>query len=331
MNNQVETSGPLVSVCPITYNHAKYFSQAIESVLSQKVNFEFEIIIGEDESSDGTREVALDYQRKYPGKIRVLLHNRRDVIYINGRATGRWNFVDTLSHARGKYIALLPCDDFWTDPNKLQKQVDVMEAHPEYSVCGHWVVDVDENGSELDSAKAMGKACPEIFTARQALEGTPLHPNSLLFRRFDLTSHPAYSLFLKLPAGDDPLMLMLLGRGNGYCFKEFMGVYRIHSGGAWTSKSEALKEFEMLTYYYSIPQLLGVENHADGLNEVVHQAEIRTVKSFLQSFMSGEWKNLMKIVRESPLISRYQVIMMFPRALYFSSLDLVRKILRKMR
>jgi glycosyltransferase involved in cell wall biosynthesis len=257
MDEQTRGYTPLVSVCPITYNHAKHFSQAIESILSQKVDFEFEIIVGEDESTDGTRDIALEFQRKFPDKIKVLLHSRKDVIYVNGRATGRWNFVDTLSHARGKYIALLSCDDFWTDPHKLQKQVDVMEAHPEYSICGHWTVNVDENGDLLSSQPLTGKSCPEIFSIKHALNGTPLIPNSWLFRRFDLASHPQYALFLELPAGDDPLMLMLLGRGPGYCIRQDMSAYRIHSGGTWSTKARYHKDFEMLQFHIAAMQLTG--------------------------------------------------------------------------
>jgi glycosyltransferase involved in cell wall biosynthesis len=257
MDEQTRGYTPLVSVCPITYNHAKHFSQAVESILSQQVDFEFEIIVGEDESSDGTREIALEYQRNFPDKIKVLLHSRKDVIYVNGRATGRWNFVDTLSQAHGKYIALLSCDDFWTDPHKLQKQVDVMEAHPEYSVCGHWTVNVDENGDLLSSQPLTGKSCPEIFSTEHALNGTPLIPNSWLFRRFDLASHPQYSLFLGLPAGDDPLMLMLLGRGLGYCIRQDMSAYRIHSGGTWSTKARYHKDFEMLQFHIAALQLAG--------------------------------------------------------------------------
>jgi len=260
MNNLRGDIAPLVSVCPLTYNHAKYFSQAIESILSQQTDFDFEIIVGEDESSDGTRELALDFQRRFPDKIKILLHSRKDVIYVNGRPTGRWNFVDTISHARGKYIALLPCDDFWTDTNKLQKQVNVLETHPEYSVCGHWVVNVDANGNTLDSTNSLGRQCPEIFTERMALTGTPLHPNSWVFRRFDLAAHPQYRMFLKLPAGDDPLMLLLLGLGNGYCIKESMSAYRLHSGGTWSTKAPYQKDFEMLQFRLAALRLIGWRN-----------------------------------------------------------------------
>lgn len=325
----------MVSVCPITFNHAKYFSQAIESVLSQRVDFEFEIIIGEDESSDGTREIALEYQRKYPDIIKVLLHSRKDVIYVNGRATGRWNFVDTLSHARGKYIALLPCDDFWTDPLKLQKQVDVLEAHPEYSVCGHWLDNVDESGKSLGSGWT-GSSCPEIFSVKDALIGTPLHPNSLLFRRFDLASHPQYRLFLSLPAGDDPLMLMLLKQGNGYCIKEPMSAYRHHPGGIWSSKAQYHKDFEMMQFRIGALQLVSWRHLFDVL-VLIYQSATRLLADVGREAMTtrslSSFRGLLNLMRIQKTLPFYSIVPLFLLGCVFLPVNwlmrLGRKILKK--
>jgi len=314
MNEQPLDCTPLVSVCPITYNHVKHFSQAIESILSQQVNFELEIIVGEDESSDGTREIALEYQERFPDKFTVLLHSRKDVIYVNGRATGRWNFVDTLSHANGKYIALLSCDDFWTDPHKLQKQVDVMEAYPEYSVCGHWTVNVDENGDLLSSQPLTGKTCPEVFFIKHALNGTPLIPNSWLFRRFDLANHPQYPLFLKLPAGDDPLMLMLLGRGPGYCIRQDMSAYRIHSGGTWSTKSQYHKDFEMLQFHIAAMQFAGWRYVPKALT-IIHESVFLLFADIVREVMNtrslSPLMDLLKLVRIQKTVPIYFIVPLF--------------------
>src|SRR5690606_24113344 len=120
-----------LSVCIQTYNHAPYIAQALDSVLMQETDFDFEILLGEDESTDGTREICQEYARQHPDKIRLFLNSRENVIYINGRPTGRWNFMNNLRHVRGEYVALLDGDDYWTDPRKLQKQVDVLDASPE--------------------------------------------------------------------------------------------------------------------------------------------------------------------------------------------------------
>jgi len=123
-----------VSVVIVTYNHVKYIRNAIVGALMQKTNFEYEICIGEDESNDGTREICIEYANKYPDKIRLFLRSRKDVIYINGHPTGRLNFIETLKQTKGKYIAICDGDDYWIDPNKLQKQVDFLEENPEYGM-----------------------------------------------------------------------------------------------------------------------------------------------------------------------------------------------------
>jgi len=110
-----------VSICITTYNHEEYISQALDSVLAQATDFEFEILLGEDDSSDNTRTIVKKYQKMFPEKIRLYLNDRKNVIYINGMATGRWNFINNINHARGDYIALLEGDDYWVDNLKLKK------------------------------------------------------------------------------------------------------------------------------------------------------------------------------------------------------------------
>jgi glycosyltransferase involved in cell wall biosynthesis len=116
---------PLVSVMMITYNHAPYIRRAIEGALQQKTSFPFEVIIGEDCSTDGTREVVFEYQLKYPDKIRVITSTENVGAKQNASRVGK--------ACRGKFIAFCEGDDYWHHPFKLQKQVDYMERHPE---CG---------------------------------------------------------------------------------------------------------------------------------------------------------------------------------------------------
>ncbi len=114
---------PLVSVNMITYNHAPYIAQAIEGVLQQKTNFAFELVIGEDCSTDRTREVVFEYQKKYPDIIRVITSEQN--------VGARKNSYRTEKACRGKYIAFCDGDDYWHNPYKMQKQVDYLESHPE--------------------------------------------------------------------------------------------------------------------------------------------------------------------------------------------------------
>ena len=245
---------PLVSVCIITYNHEAYIAQAIESVLSQKTDFPFEIIIGEDDSSDNTRNIVTRYREQYPDKIRLLLNSRSNVIYVNGHATGRWNFIQTLSNSVGKYIAFLEGDDYWTDPLKLQSQVDFLEANPEYVLCGHRIKVVDSDGKTTQNQLDVGKG-RDNFTVEDALFWTPMHPNTWVFRNFNLKNHRAYSFLLKVPAADDLMALMLLEQGRGHRINKSWSAYRQHPGGIWSTKPSYHRNFDVLQFRWVALQL----------------------------------------------------------------------------
>lgn len=115
-NSQSINKNIKISVSLVTFNHQKYIEQAIESILMQKVNFDYEIILGEDFSSDTTRDIVIKYQKKYPDKIRLILPEQ------NLGCSGQKIFVQTLEACQGEYIALLDGDDYWTDPEKLQNK-----------------------------------------------------------------------------------------------------------------------------------------------------------------------------------------------------------------
>ena len=104
---------PFVSISVTTFNQKNYIKDCLDGILNQRTTFQFEIILGEDQSNDGTREVCQDYAKRYPEKIKLFLRSRKDVIYINGNATGRYNFLENLKACRGKYIALCEGDDYW--------------------------------------------------------------------------------------------------------------------------------------------------------------------------------------------------------------------------
>ena len=111
---------PLVSVCMTTYNHEHYIAEAIESVITQRVNFAFEIVIGEDCSTDNTLTICRDYQSRYPEIIRIVTSENNIGMHANYRRT--------IESCSGKYIAMLDGDDYFTDPNKLQMQVDALQS-----------------------------------------------------------------------------------------------------------------------------------------------------------------------------------------------------------
>ena len=130
---------PLVSVKMLTYNHAPYIRQAVEGVLSQKTEFPFELVIGEDCSTDGTRDIVFEYARKHPGLVRLVTSAQNVGAKINS---------ERISHAgAGKYIAYCEGDDYWHHPGKLARQVEFLESHPDYGMT-HTNYDVYEITSQ---------------------------------------------------------------------------------------------------------------------------------------------------------------------------------------
>ncbi|WP_146028953.1 glycosyltransferase, partial [Mesotoga sp. B105.6.4] len=135
---------PLVSVFMITYNHEKYIAQAIESALMQKTDFNYEIVIGEDCSTDRTREIVVDYANRYPEIIKPILHENN----VGAKA----NSESVRKACSGKYVAILEGDDYWIDPLKLQRQVNLLESNPNCSECHTRAKIVNENGYTLRNA-----------------------------------------------------------------------------------------------------------------------------------------------------------------------------------
>ena len=133
---------PKLSVILITYNHEKYIEKALDSVLSQVTDFPFEIVIGDDCSPDDTKNIIREYRDKYPDIIRIV-HREKNT----GRPT--LNVYETTMKCRGDYLAYLEGDDYWTDSDKLQKQMDFLNEHPEYIACTHSHKMIDDNGNDI--------------------------------------------------------------------------------------------------------------------------------------------------------------------------------------
>jgi glycosyltransferase involved in cell wall biosynthesis len=212
-----------VSVCMITYNHEKFIEQAVNSVLMQQTNFDFEVIIGEDCSTDRTREILVVLQKKHSDKIKLVL-NPENIGMIP-------NFVKVLSMARGDYIALLEGDDYWTDPYKLQKQHDYLESSPEYVLVCSNVLQVNEEDP---------KGAPIVFFSQdeqsfdfgtaELMVKNPCPTLTVFFRNGLIKDFP--ELYFEGIGGDRPLYLLLSRFGQCRFVNEVTGVYRIHSGGA---------------------------------------------------------------------------------------------------
>ncbi|MBN8668431.1 MAG: glycosyltransferase [Chitinophagales bacterium] len=219
----------LVSVCLQTYQQSAFIRQAIESVLAQETDFPFEILIGEDDSTDGTREICQEYAQRFPGRIRLFLRHEHEKIYINGVKTGRFNFLSNLQAARGKYIALLDGDDYWPDTRKLQKQVDALEKDPSFSICFSQV-EIEQDGVTRPYKAVRGTK--HIFTITDLALNCFIQTCAILFRNPGFSQVPIH--FYETPVLDYALYLYLASKGKILYLKEAKAVYRFHAQGFWT-------------------------------------------------------------------------------------------------
>lgn len=219
---------PLVSVCMITYNHAPYIAEAIEGVMMQKCDFPFELIIGEDYSTDDTRSIVLSYKEKYPENIRLLLRNTNMGMLQN--------FKDTLCSATGKYIALCEGDDYWIDSYKLQKQVDILENDDNVMLV-HSKVKLRTGDREFDDVliKAQQKNTPlALLMANQITTLTVLFRRDVLRKAQELIAQSQ----TKFPMGDYPLWLAIALQGKIVLLEDCTGVYRVLRNSASHSKDK---------------------------------------------------------------------------------------------
>lgn len=210
---------PFVSVLLITYNQQDFIAQAIESVLMQKVNFPYEIIIGEDLGPDNTRAICEEYAAKYDFVL-VLPRNK------NLGVTGNW--CDCAQHAKGKYMMMLDGDDYWTNPNKMQMQVDFMEAHPECVVC-HTNNDIlyMNTGSIKPSSK---HDVPEGMILHEVMAGNEQITSSTMCLKGDaVRKYIPFEMYVKedFSCEDWPTIVILAARGEIRYLPIVTTIYRV--------------------------------------------------------------------------------------------------------
>lgn len=191
-------SEPLVSIVCITYNHESYIHEAIESFLSQETSFPFEILIGEDCSSDNTAKIVQKYQEQFPNIIKATIRNENAGMY------GRNNQTDLINKSKGHYIALCEGDDYWSDPKKLQIQIDEMKKYPEVNMSFHnayYLNQIDNYKSFIKKDNFKGKKLIDLNTFIDANGGICPTP-SLVFKRDILVNLPDWFLSEDTVVGD---------------------------------------------------------------------------------------------------------------------------------
>lgn len=225
----------LVSISCITYNHAPYIRQCLDGFMMQKTNFAFEVLIHDDASTDGTTEIIKEYEAKYPDVIKPLYEEENQ--WVKGR---RGSAVFNYPRAKGKYIALCEGDDYWTDPFKLQKQVDFLEANPEYGMCYTKV------RTYIQASNTYGKIFggphtdfENILNANPIPTLTVVARKNLIFRYIEEINPAAHNWVM----GDYPMWLWFAHESKIKFINEATGVYRVLQNSA--SHSEDIEKREL--------------------------------------------------------------------------------------
>ena len=239
---------PVVSVRVSTYNHAPYLRQCLDSILAQEMAQPWEVCIGEDESSDGTREICIEYAKAHPERIRLFLHKRVNNISINGRPSSKFQSAYTRMMCRGNYNTVCEGDDFWIDSTKLQTQFDYMEAHPEFIMCAtrclHWNT-LSPRNSKINPPLALG-----TFASFRDLLTLKIHPHTSTY----LCRREFYDLIpdeLLVVIQGDLTRVLLAGEYSGGIpvLENITSVYRISTAGSMQGVPAAVRLKSMASFW----------------------------------------------------------------------------------
>ena len=237
----------VVSICSITYNHAHYIRQCLDGFLMQKTNFSFEVLIHDDASTDGTEEIIKEYEAKYPEIVKPLYEKENQ--WVKGI---RGSKVFNYPRARGKYIALCEGDDYWTDPYKLQKQVDFLEANPEYGMISSDINLIDEKGNPLPDNNVVIKQRENYKAIINAFDLLKLnHVNTLtVCARTNLMQELSERIAKECLwyVYDYWYWLNISLKSKIYVSKEKTANYRIHSKGVSRQKGFFDGKSQMIKY-----------------------------------------------------------------------------------
>ena len=216
---------PVVSIACATYNHANYIRDALDGFLMQKCSYPYEIIVHDDASTDGTADIIREYTEKYPGRINAILQTE------NQHSKGISLLHNLYSKARGKYVAICEGDDYWTDPLKLQKQIDALEAHPEADICATCAA-LSNNGNIIGKCAPVDK--DTVLTTEQVIlgGGNYVATCSLVIKAETQRLRPEFRQILSV---DYSLQILGSLSGGMIYLSDQTCVYRTFVKGSWTS------------------------------------------------------------------------------------------------
>ena len=232
---------PLVSICCICYNQERYIKNALESFVTQQTNFPYEIVISDDCSKDLTRSIIAEYKQRYPKLFRDVSPEKNLGAFAN--------FTYVQKQAKGKYIAICEGDDYWTDPLKLQKQVDFLESNLDYSMCCH--------GADVLNETSLKVECDcETMSTREyfpddAFPNWQIPTASIVYRRELVQTYKIVRLE-DFKALDVVLILQCMSVGRVWGWAEHMSVYRVNPGGLTRQKEDFIGQLKQCKHYEAL-------------------------------------------------------------------------------
>ncbi|MCR5164831.1 MAG: glycosyltransferase [Thermoguttaceae bacterium] len=219
-----------LSICCITFNHAKFIRQTLDGFVMQKTNFPFEVLIHDDASTDGTADIIREYEAKFPDIIKPICQTENQ--WSKGVSISKtFNFP----RVQGEYVAMCEGDDYWTDPLKLQKQADFLDAHPDYTICFHPVRILWEKQPEREEIFPTPemRGGRTVFAVEDLIQKNIIQTNSVLYRWVFPEKEPLDVFPAGILPGDAFLHLIHAKHGKIGFIDEVMAVYRRHEGGVW--------------------------------------------------------------------------------------------------
>lgn len=255
MNNKIDYNEEpiIVSIRCTAYNQEKFIRETLEGFIMQKTNFRFEAIVHDDASTDNTADIIREYAEKYPDIIKPIYETENQYSKKDGSLLRIMNEA-----SKGKYITMCEGDDYWTDPYKLQKQVDFLEAHPDYVLCSHRYQEFYQNSCSLGNILPRGINNDFTFDLNYYIlrENWVTQPLTCMYRASAFDS----DYYMKFKNKKDLVYFyVLLKKGKGVLLNDCMGVYRIHEKGVWSGLSlndKFISELQTTKGIYDVEQNL---------------------------------------------------------------------------
>jgi|GEM_PF-882095 len=250
---------PFVSVWMLAYNHEKFITKAIDSVITQKTNFDFHLFIGEDCSKDRTREICINYAAKYPAQITLLLNE------TNNLKTNGYNTYSACLNSGAKYVALLEGDDYWTDFNKIQKQADFLENNPQYSMCFTDSIIINDENKVIKEERVPFDRKHDL-KQEDILSGYCPPGNTALIKAELLKKYLPY---LDGSLNGDYFLFSLFANHGPAAYLDFnSAAYRVHNNGIWATKDEDYRLINYIKVNRKVSEFVQPQNKSIALNNI---------------------------------------------------------------